>query len=125
MEKQCFFELTGETVEYNILHLKQLTFEVTDVCNLHCKYCGYAELYDKSDKRESKMLSFVKAKIVIDFLISKWTSIYSPDVFEPITISFYGGEPLLNINLIKQIINYLNKQQVEVSKRFVYIANPV
>ena len=32
-------------IEYNLIHLKQLVFEVTDACNLKCKYCGYADFY--------------------------------------------------------------------------------
>lgn len=27
------------------LNLRQLTFEVTDDCNLCCKYCGYGDMY--------------------------------------------------------------------------------
>jgi molybdenum cofactor biosynthesis enzyme MoaA len=33
-----FAAVTGELVKYNIYNLKQLVFEVTDMCNLNCKY---------------------------------------------------------------------------------------
>lgn len=32
-------------IEYSLANLKQLVFEVTDACNLRCKYCAYADLY--------------------------------------------------------------------------------
>lgn len=43
---------TPNDIEQNLINLKQLVFEVTDACNLRCKYCGYADLYEGYDKRE-------------------------------------------------------------------------
>lgn len=37
----------------SLIDLKQLTFEVTDACNLKCKYCGYGDFYETHGKRES------------------------------------------------------------------------
>ena len=48
--------LNKEVIYSNIRNLSQVTFEVTDACNLQCKYCGYGELYDGYDTRKSKML---------------------------------------------------------------------
>jgi len=39
--------LNNDIVRNNLINLRQLTFEVTDACNLKCKYCGYGEFYDK------------------------------------------------------------------------------
>lgn len=33
----------------NLANLPQLVFEVTDSCNLKCKYCAYGEFYGSSD----------------------------------------------------------------------------
>jgi uncharacterized protein len=44
-----------------------LVFEVTDKCNLKCKYCGYAELYGGYDERVGKDLLFFKAQAIIDY----------------------------------------------------------
>ena len=38
--------INKEDVERNLINLKRLVFEVTDACNLRCKYCGYADLYE-------------------------------------------------------------------------------
>lgn len=35
---------TKEEIESNLANTRQLLLEVTDGCNLSCKYCGYGEL---------------------------------------------------------------------------------
>lgn len=37
--------VTEKEIQGALINLKQLTFEVTDACNLQCKYCGYGDLY--------------------------------------------------------------------------------
>lgn len=106
-----------ETILYHLQHLQQLVFEVTDLCNLNCKYCGLSQLYEGYDKREGKRLSFKKARLIIDYLFSLRD--ISPDVNYPLIVSFYGGEPLLNISLIKEIINYLEEIQFP-KKQVIY-----
>ena len=39
--------ITEKDVLSSIINLKQLTFEVTDACNLKCKYCYINNHYDK------------------------------------------------------------------------------
>lgn len=55
-----YLPTTKEDIEQNLINLRQLIFEVTDSCNLRCKYCGYADLYEGYDKRENKKLPFDK-----------------------------------------------------------------
>ncbi len=43
--------ISHKDIEYNLINLKQITFEITDDCNLVCKYCGYGDLYYGYDKR--------------------------------------------------------------------------
>lgn len=97
--------LTPWMIENALSNLKQLTFEVTDACNLKCKYCGYGELYDNYDKRTNKYLSIDKAKKLIDFLCSYWNKPENTSATEPLFISFYGGEPLLNMPFIKSVVD--------------------
>ena len=44
--EDTFYKISKNVVLNNLINLKQLVFEVTDACNLHCKYCAYAELYE-------------------------------------------------------------------------------
>lgn len=100
--------ITKEDIEQNLINLRQLVFEVTDSCNLRCKYCGYADLYEGYDKRENKKLPFYKAKLIIDYLFHNyWIQKKGLNYRRVINIGFYGGEPLLNVPFIKKVINYI------------------
>lgn len=70
--------VSSSEIEDNLLNLKQLTFEVTDACNLQCKYCGYGDLYFGYDKRDAKYLPFERAKLIIDYLSEIWSRRNSP-----------------------------------------------
>lgn len=79
--------------------LQVITLQITRQCNLRCRYCMYSGSYTNR-KHSDQTMNFEMAKKGIDFLINR--SIDS----SRINIGFYGGEPLLEFNLIKQCINY-------------------
>lgn len=97
--------LSKEDVECNFVGTSQILFEVTDKCNLKCKYCGYGELYNNYDKRENKNLSLDFVKSFWNFYRKKCDDYNNQN--HNLTIGFYGGEPLLNFKLIKEIILYI------------------
>lgn len=101
-----FGKVTKENIEYNLMHLPQIIFEVTDACNLRCKYCAYADLYGGYDDRENLKFPYQKAKIILDYLHNIWKKNLNKDIVTPFTIGFYGGEPLLNVPFIKQVMDY-------------------
>lgn len=111
--------ITADHIKYNLIHLRQLIFEVTDACNLRCKYCGYADLYEGYDKRENLKFPFIRAKRIIDYLHTLWKENCVAETTEPITISFYGGEPLLNVPFIRQVIEYIESLP-HAGKKFFY-----
>ena len=45
--------ITPQEIGNNLVNLRQLTFEVTDDCNLRCRYCGYGEMYSGYDERKA------------------------------------------------------------------------
>ncbi|MCD7901323.1 MAG: radical SAM peptide maturase [Bacteroides sp.] len=98
-------------IEHAIANMKQLVFEVTDSCNLRCKYCTYGEFYEDYDKREDKNLSIEKATKLIDYLSGYWDSELRTSAQQHIFISFYGGEPLLNMPFIKAIVRYITEEK--------------
>lgn len=83
--------------------LEQLILEVTNRCNQRCRYCAFSGRYRYQRTHSTKDLCFDVAKRAVDFFIerSNKNSDLKPN------ISFYGGEPLLNFELIKKIINYV------------------
>lgn len=100
-------ETTAYIIAYNLRHLRQVVFEVTDACNLQCEYCAYSDLYEGYDKRENLKLLFRQAQLIIDYLYQYWSQRIPKGTNHPVTISFYGGEPTLNVALIKQVIDYV------------------
>ncbi|MCL2052317.1 MAG: Cys-rich peptide radical SAM maturase CcpM [Lachnospiraceae bacterium] len=81
--------------------IAKITLQLTQDCNLRCKYCIYSEVHSLSQRSHSaKSMSWETAKKAIDFL--REHSVDSPNV----NIGFYGGEPLLEFPLLKKIIAY-------------------
>ncbi len=99
--------------------IKQIAFEMTEKCNLNCTYCGYGEFYGSYDKRTEKSMKLNYAINLLDFLTEKWNSDYNVSHNRPIYISFYGGEPLIEIESIKEIVIYSQKLNLK-HNNFIY-----
>lgn len=112
--------LTSDHVVDALANLPQLVFEVTDACNLRCKYCAYGEFYEDYDCRENKMLSAEKAIRLIDYLAEYWNSGLNASAARNITISFYGGEPLLNYPFIETVVRHIQNNVHCPHRRFSY-----
>ena len=113
------YQINEKIIKNNLINLKQIVFEVTEKCNLNCKYCGLSDFYQKYDVRENRDLPFKKAKLIIDYLINLWNDNRITDANSKFAVSFYGGEPLMNIPLIKQIIDYIEQSKIA-GKRIIY-----
>lgn len=83
-------------------NVHQLILQVTQNCNLRCKYCVYSGSYVNRGHTKKRM-SIETAKKAIDFYRKHNGNL------EVAMISFYGGEPLLEMKLIHEIIAYANK----------------
>lgn len=93
---------THRIQELTTNRLTQLVLQVTQDCNLRCSYCFYGEGNYMNRTHNHKRMSFEQAKEGIDYLLSHSKAL------ETVYLSFYGGEPLLCIDLIKQCIAYIN-----------------
>lgn len=82
--------------------MQQLILQLTQNCNLRCKYCVYSGSY-KNRVHTNKRMTFEVAKEAIDYyyLHSRATDI--------VRIGLYGGEPLLEFDLIKKITEYCER----------------
>lgn len=110
--------ITPQSITDALVNLRQIVFEVTDACNLRCKYCGYGELYEGFDERENRSLQYSKAKTLLDYMSDIWDSIQGKSYQTMTYLSFYGGEPLLNTEFIKNIISYV--EGLNLNRRFEY-----
>lgn len=63
-------------------------------------------------------MRFEDARTVIDYLVSIWRQGPDSDERKTTVISFYGGEPLLNISLIKNVVKYV--EDLGINRRFVF-----
>lgn len=80
--------------------INQITLEVTERCNLRCKYCIYNDEYLSTRNFGYRNMSWDVAKRGIDILRE-----HSNDV-DKTCIGFYGGEPLLNFDLVRKSVKY-------------------
>ncbi len=87
------------------IQLKTLVLHVTDACNLGCRYCYYGDAGHAASAK-AKMSRKVAFRAV-DFLMEN-----SVDLKE-VVIVFFGGEPLLNLDLIRLIVDYARKKATE------------
>lgn len=80
-----------------------MILQVTQQCNLRCEYCAFSGIYKENRVHSGNRMSFETAKRAIDFYLEH--SVDTPSAF----IGFYGGEPLLEFDLIKKCVNYVKK----------------
>ena len=86
---------------------KQLILEVTTECNLRCKYCIFSDHYQYTRSYSNIYMNFETAKTALDYYMQNFKKVaYRNPTLKPV-IGFYGGEPLLNFELIKQIVTYM------------------
>ena len=85
--------------------LEKLTLQVTQQCNFCCSYCPYS-LEDDSyyHTHNSKHMTWDVAQKAIDFFVERTRD--TP----MINVGFYGGEPLLQYDLIRKCIKYIKER---------------
>ena len=90
-------------VRYLHSSVESITLQVTQQCNLKCNYCPYSGSYYNRE-HSNRHMSFETAKQAIDFYIA-----HSFDI--PVAhIGFYGGEPLIEYDLIRKIVEYCREK---------------
>lgn len=77
---------------------KSVTLTITEACNLNCSYC-----YE--NHKSKKKMTFDTAKKILDYELNL------DDGFKGVTIDFFGGEPFLEFELIREISEYIWNQK--------------
>ncbi len=96
-------------IEKRMPVVKALCLHIAHDCNLKCKYC-FAEEGEYHGKRS--LMSFETGKKAIDFLIK------ASGTRRNLEVDFFGGEPLLNFNVVKDIVEYARSVENENNKNF-------
>ena len=86
------------------IDISAIALNVVESCNLRCTYCFAGD----GDYGEPSIMSVELAKKAIQYFVKDRSDLH---------IVFFGGEPLLNFNLIEKIVDWCESQM---SKRFSY-----
>lgn len=89
--------------------VKALCLHVAHDCNLKCKYCfaGEGEYHG-----HRSLMSIEVGKKAIDFIIE------NSKHRKNIEIDFFGGEPLMNWEMVKETVDYARQREKETGKNF-------
>ena len=89
--------------------VKALCLHIAHTCNLNCEYCFASQ---GKYHCERAMMSFEVGKRAFDWLIENSGSRRNLEV------DFFGGEPLMNFDVVKQLVEYARSIEKEKGKNF-------
>ena len=89
--------------------IKSMCLNISHDCNLRCRYC-FAAQGDFGGER--MLMPFRVAKSAIDFLIARSGTRHN------LELDFFGGEPLMNFDVVKQTVAYARSIEKQHNKNF-------
>jgi uncharacterized protein len=87
--------------------VKALCLNISHACNLRCSYC-----FASKATNDNALMSFGVGKAALDFLVANSGSRRNLEV------DFFGGEPLLNWDVVKQLVAYARSIELAAKKNF-------
>jgi len=104
-----FAPMAGELKQKTAGVVKALCLHVAHTCNLNCEYCFASQGKYHGDRA---VMSFEVGKRALDFLIENSGSRRNLEV------DFFGGEPLMNFDVVKELVAYARSIEKEKGKNF-------
>lgn len=98
------------------VNIKNMVLHMTDYCNLNCRYCFIEDGINDDTYIRRNMPYYTCKKAIDKFfdIMDKKSSSKKPSII------FYGGEPLVNWNVIRKILPYIedkeSKANIEIDK---------
>ncbi len=89
--------------------VKALCLHVAHTCNLNCSYCFASQGKYQGDRA---LMSFEVGKQAFDFLIA------NSGTRRNLEVDFFGGEPLMNFDVVKQLVAYARSVEKQHGKNF-------
>ena len=128
IKDEKFFEsivVTEEDIKEQIysVGLTELILDVTTQCNLRCRYCIFGGNYNYSRAHSDNYMSIETAKKAIDMYYGYFKDAAGYNPYRIPVIAFYGGEPLLNFELVKFCVNYISDRYKEYDTYFTITTN--
>ena len=107
--EDTFAPMAGELKARTSGVVKALCLHVAHTCNLNCSYCFASQ---GRFHGERAIMSFETAKRAIDFLVE------NSGTRRNLEVDVFGGEPLLNWDVVKQTVEYARSIEKEKGKNF-------
>ena len=104
-----FEPMAGKLKEKTAGVIKALCMHIAHTCNLNCSYCFASQ---GKYHGERAMMSYEVGKRALDFLVENSGSRHNLEV------DFFGGEPLMNFDVVKQLVAYARSIEKEHNKNF-------
>ncbi len=101
--------IAGDLKRKNGNVIKALCMHIAHTCNLNCSYCFASQGKYHGDRA---VMSFEVGKRALDFLIENSGTRHNLEV------DFFGGEPLMNFDVVKQLVKYARSIEKEKGKNF-------
>ena len=89
--------------------IKALCLHIAHTCNLNCSYCFASQGKYHGDRA---LMTFEVGKQAFDFLIA------NSGTRKNLEVDFFGGEPLMNFEVVKQLVAYARSIEKEKGKNF-------
>ncbi len=89
--------------------VKALCLHIAHTCNLNCSYCFASQ---GKYHGERALMSYEVGKRALDFLIE------NSGTRRNLEVDFFGGEPLMNFDVVKQLVAYARSIEKEKNKNF-------
>ena len=104
-----FAPIAGRLKEKTSGVVKALCLHVAHTCNLNCSYCFASQGKYHGDRA---VMSYEVGKQALDFLIE------NSEGRRNLEVDFFGGEPLMNFDVVKQLVAYARSREKESGKNF-------
>ena len=104
-----FEPMAGKLKEKTAGVVKALCLHIAHTCNLNCSYCFASQGKYHGDRA---VMSFEVGKQALDFLVENSGTRHNLEV------DFFGGEPLMNFQVVKDLVAYARSIEKEKGKNF-------
>ena len=104
-----FEPMAGKLKEKTAGVVKALCLHIAHTCNLNCSYCFASQGKYHGDRA---VMSYEVGKRALDFLIENSGTRHNLEV------DFFGGEPLMNFQVVKDLVAYARSIEKEKGKNF-------
>ena len=107
--KDTFSPMAGELKARTSGVLKALCLHIAHSCNLNCSYCFASQ---GRYHGERALMSYETGKRALDFLVE------NSGTRRNLEVDFFGGEPLMNFDVVKKLVEYARSIEKEKNKNF-------